>query len=59
MNVTYEEFIVSFLVKHLVSVLGATEKNDSLCKQLFIDAGEILGRHILGVEPKIDQVCGL
>lgn len=34
---------------------GATEKNDKLCQQLFCDAGEILGRHILGLEPKIDQ----
>lgn len=52
----YSNFDKSFIAgmcKELAR--GATEKNDKLCQQLFCDAGEILAKHILGLEPKIDQ----
>jgi len=35
---------------------GATEKNDKLCQYLFHEAGKILAKHILALEPKMDQV---
>ena len=35
---------------------GAAKDKDPLCMELFYEAGEVLGRHILAVAPKLDQV---
>ena len=38
------------------SFSGATEKDDSLCKEAFYKAGWWLGRHVLAIAPKVDKV---
>ncbi|XP_021355613.1 N-acetyl-D-glucosamine kinase-like [Mizuhopecten yessoensis] len=49
----FDKSFIAGLCKELAA--GATEKKDELCQQLFRDAGQILARHVLALEPKIDQ----
>lgn len=42
-----------------ISVLGAAEKGDPLCKYIFKEAGVRLGHHVNSVETKVDEVYTL
>ncbi|XP_076104684.1 N-acetyl-D-glucosamine kinase-like [Mytilus galloprovincialis] len=49
----FDKSFIAGMCKELAR--GASEEKDKLCLQLFCDAGDILARHIVGLEPKIDQ----
>ncbi|XP_069139948.1 N-acetyl-D-glucosamine kinase-like isoform X1 [Argopecten irradians] len=49
----FEKSFIAGFCKELAA--GAIDKNDKLCQQVFHDAGEILARHVIALEPKIDQ----
>lgn len=46
-------------VCELFFCLVAATSNDPLVKQLFYDVGEQLGRHVMALVPKIDQVVSI
>lgn len=35
------------------------DTSDPLCRQLFFDAGEQLGRHVMAILPKVDPVSNI
>lgn len=49
----FEKSFIAGMCKELAR--GAKEENDKLCQQMFTDAGHILAKHVLAVEPEVDQ----
>ena len=46
------------LIYYVLSIV-VEDTSDPLCRQLFFDAGEQLGRHVMAVLPKVDPVSNI